>query len=133
MTTNLQIPETHRDLLEAPNTVVFTTVGKDGQPQSTAIWALLDDDGVVKTSITTDRQKYKNLARNPQATLFVIDPANPYRTLEVRANVELTPDPDKALLPKFAEKYNTPVEVLEQAGDERVVATLNPVRVIANG
>src|SRR5215212_9820247 len=106
MPTNNEVPDSHADLLDAPNTAVLTTVGADGQPQSTAVWFLVDDDGALKTSITTDRQKYKNLARHPKATLFVIDPANPYRTLEVRAEVELAPDPDKELLPKFAARYS---------------------------
>ena len=132
MTTKTDIPSTHTDLL-GPNTAVLTTVGADGLPQSTAVWFLLDDDGTVKTSILTSRQKYKNLARHPKATLFILDPANAYRTLEIRAEVELTPDPDKTLLPKFAERYNVPVEVLEQSGDDRVIATLTPVRVVANG
>ena len=131
MTTNT-IPAAHADLVDSPNTAVLTTVGADGQPQSTAVW-FLSDDGILKTSITTDRQKYKNLVRNPKATLFVIDPTNPFRTLEVRATVELTPDPDKSILPKFAARYNVPVEVLQQAGGERVVATLTPVRVVTNG
>jgi PPOX class probable F420-dependent enzyme len=132
MTTNTTIPASHTDLAEGPNTAVLTTVGADGQPQSTAVWVLFED-GILKTSITTDRQKYKNLVRNPNATLFVIDPTNPFRTLEVRATVELTLDPDKAMLPQFAARYNVPVEVLQQAGGERVVATLTPVRVVTNG
>lgn len=128
----IDIPASHADLLDAPNTAVLTTVAADGQPQATAVWFLVDD-GVLKTSITTDRQKYRNLARNPKATLFVLDPANPFRTLEIRATVELAPDPDKALLPKFAARYNTPVEMLDLPGTERVVATFTPVRVATNG
>ncbi len=131
MTTNT-IPATHADLVENPNTAVLTTVGADGQPQSTAVW-FLAEDGILKTSITTDRQKYKNLVRNPRATLFVIGPTSPFRTLEVRATVDLAPDPDKAMLPKFAARYNAPVEVLQQAGGDRVIATLNPARVNTNG
>jgi PPOX class probable F420-dependent enzyme len=135
MDTNIQldIPPTHADLLAGANTAVLTTVGPNGQPQSTAVWYLIDDDGALKASITTDRQKYKNLVRDPRATLFVLDPTNPYRTVEIRASVELAPDPDKALLPKFAAQYDVPVEVLAHAGDERVVATFAPVRVVTNG
>jgi PPOX class probable F420-dependent enzyme len=132
MAKELTIPDTHIDLLNAPNTAVLTTVGIDGQPQSTAVWYLIDD-GVLTTSITTDRQKYKNLVRNPKATLFVLDPTNPYRTIEIRGTVELTPDPDKTLLPKFAAHYNVPVEVLAQAGSDRVIATFTPVRINTNG
>ena len=97
------------------------------------MWYLVDEDGVLKTSITVERQKYKNLARHPKATLFILDPTNPFRTIEIRANVELTPDPDKSLLPVFAEKYGVPVEVLQEAGGDRVVATFDPVRINANG
>jgi PPOX class probable F420-dependent enzyme len=131
--TRLEIPESHAEFFAAPNTAVLTTVGKDGLPQSTAVWYLVDDDGVLRTSILTSRQKYKNLVRHPKASLFVLDPANPYHSVEVRAEVELTPDPDKTLLPKFAEHYGVPVEALEASGDDRVIATFKPVRVITNG
>ena len=50
------------DLIDEPRIAVLTTVGANGRPQSTAVWFLVDDDGVLKTSITTDRQKYRNLA-----------------------------------------------------------------------
>src|SRR3954453_6539861 len=133
MTTKIEIPGTHADLLDGPNTAVLTTVGADGQPQSTAVWFLVDDDGVLKTSILTSRQKYRNLSRHPKATLFVLDPANPYRSVEIRADIELEPDPEKALLPRFAARYNVPVELLEQAGDDRVIATFTPTRVVTNG
>jgi PPOX class probable F420-dependent enzyme len=134
MTTNntLEIPESHAEFFAAPNTAILTTVGSDGMPQSTAVWYLVDD-GVLKTSILTSRQKYKNLVGHPKASLFVLDPTNPYRSVEVRAELELAPDPDKSLLPKFAAHYNVPVEALEASGDDRVVATLVPRRVVTNG
>ena len=132
-TPSLEIPESHAEFFAAPSTAVLTTVGTDGLPQSTAVWYLVDDDGVLKTSILTSRQKYKNLARHPKASLFVLDPTNPYRSVEIRATVELAPDTDKSLLPKFAARYGVPVEVLEQSGDDRVIATFTPVRVVVNG
>lgn len=128
----IQIPESHAEFFAAPNTAVLTTVSKDGLPQSTAVWYLVDG-GILKTSILMSRQKYKNLARHPKASLFVLDPTNPYRSVEVRAEVELTPDPDKTLLPKFAEHYGVPVEALEASGGDRVIATFTPLRVVTNG
>src|SRR4051794_11938823 len=47
----LDLPPTHADLVTNPNTAVLTTVGPGGQPQSTAVWFLVDDDGVLKSSI----------------------------------------------------------------------------------
>ncbi len=133
MTERLEVPASHADLLDAALTAVLTTVGADGQPQSTAVWFLVDDDGVLKSSITTDRQKYRNLTANPKATLFIFDPANPFRTVEIRATTELVSDPDKALLPKFASRYNTPLEMLDAPGSERIVVAYNPLRVVTNG
>src|SRR3954470_16772555 len=118
-TPSLEIAASHAEFFAAPHTAVLTTVDKDGLPQSTAVWYLVDDDGVLKTSILTSRQKYRNLARHPKASLFVLDPANPYRSVEIRATVELAPDDEKVLLPKFASRYGVPVEVLEQSGDDR--------------
>jgi PPOX class probable F420-dependent enzyme len=87
------IPKSHRDLLEAPVPVTLATVGPSGHPQLTAVWVVLDGD-VIVTSLAGIRQKLKNLMARPLATVFVIDPANPYRTLEVRCDVTIEPDPN---------------------------------------
>jgi PPOX class probable F420-dependent enzyme len=125
------LPDSHSDLLSAPLTAAFTTIDGQGRPQSTAVWYLLDEDGLLKCSITSDRQKYKNLRGNPNCDLFIIDPENPYRTLEIRAQAELSADPDKSMLPKFAKAYGVDVAMLAAAGEDRYVVTLHPWRVLA--
>jgi PPOX class probable F420-dependent enzyme len=125
------IPESHRDLLHSPLTATFTTIDSKGRPQSTAVWYLLDDDGQLKGSITSDRQKYKNLSANPNCDLFIIDPQNPYRTLEIRAQAELQADPEKAMLPKFAKAYKVDEAMLAAAGEDRYAVILHPWRVLA--
>jgi PPOX class probable F420-dependent enzyme len=126
------ISPSHRDLLETPHTVALATVGTDGQPQVTAIWAMLDGDA-VRTSLWKGRQKYKNLLAHPQVTLFVIDPQNPYRTLEVRATAEITDDPDLEFLQRLLHLYGTDLEAFPGPTDQRVVITLNPTRIVENG
>jgi PPOX class probable F420-dependent enzyme len=126
------ISPSHRDLLETPHTVAFATVGADGQPQVTAIWAMLDGD-VVRTSLFKGRQKYRNLLAHPQVTLFVIDPENPYRTLEVRATAEITDDPDLEFLRRLLTLYGTDLESFRGPTEERVVITLVPTRIVENG
>jgi PPOX class probable F420-dependent enzyme len=126
------ISPSHRDLLETPHTVALATVGSDGQPQVTAIWAMLDGDA-VRTSLWKGRQKYKNLLAHPQVTLFVIDPQNPYRTLEVRATAEITDDPDLEFLQRLLHLYGTDLEAFPGPTDQRVVITLNPTRIVENG
>jgi len=126
------ISPSHRDLLENPNTVAFATVGADGQPQVTAIWAMLDGDA-VRTSLFKGRQKYKNLLAHPQVTLFVIDPENPYRTLEVRATAEITDDPGLEFLQRLLHRYGTDLERFKGQTQDRVVITLHPTRIVENG
>jgi PPOX class probable F420-dependent enzyme len=127
------IPDSHTDLLRSPLTATFTTIDSKGRPQSTAVWYLLDEDGQLKCSITSDRQKFKNLRGNPNCDLFIIDPTNHYRTLEVRSEAELTADPDKVMLPKFAKAYAVDEAMLAAAGDERYAVTLHPWRILAQG
>lgn len=129
----IDVPSTHSDLLERPVVATLTTVGANGQPQSTAVWFRGGADGTFEVSITTARQKYRNLSANPKTTLFVIDPDNPFHTLEVRATATLTPDPEKSLIRALAERYGSPVEPLLEIPGDRVIVTLTPSRIVANG
>jgi hypothetical protein len=58
-------------------------------------------------------------------------PASHADLLEAPNTVELVPDPHKELLPKFAARYNTPLEMLDAPHSERLAVT--PVRVVTNG
>jgi PPOX class probable F420-dependent enzyme len=127
-----KIPMTHRDLLEAPITVALATVGPTGHPQVTAIWAFVDGDTVV-TSLAGARQKLKNLRSRPQATVFVSDPANPYRTLEVRGDVVIEPDPELATLVKVLTAYGMDLASFTGPLEDRTTVTLHPTHVVAQG
>ncbi len=125
-------PESHRDLL-ASDVAVLATVGRDGYPQLTAVWFLLDEDGLVKLSLNTARQKVKNLRRRPEATLFFFDPVNPYRTLEIRARAEVEPDPDYAFADRLGAKYGADLRTMDRPGEERVAVSFVPVKVNTYG
>lgn len=127
-----EIPPSHRDLLESPVPVALATIGPTGHPQVTAIWAVLDGDTIV-TSLAGVRQKLKNLAARPQATIFIIDPANPYRTLEVRGDVTIEPDPELATLKRVLAAYGTDLASFPGPLEDRTTVTLYPTRVVTNG
>jgi PPOX class probable F420-dependent enzyme len=125
-----EIPATHRDLLDTNQAVILATKGADGFPQVSAVWFLVEDDGTVKLSLSTARQKTKNLLRHPEATLFFFDPANPYRTLEIRARAEVEPDLDYTFAERIGAKYGgADLRERDQPGDERVAVTFAPVKV----
>ena len=124
------IPDSHRRLLDAQN-AVLGTVGPDGRPQMSLIWFLADGD-VVRTSLTSARQKTKNLLRNPVADLLIPDLANPAVYLELRGDAELEPDPDYRFADRLAAKYGgMDLRALDRPGDTRYVVTIRPVRVNA--
>lgn len=122
-------PASHQDLLKA-DVAMLATIGHDGYPQVTALWFLFDDDGILKLSLNTTRQKVKNLQAHPECTLFILDTANPYRTLEIRAHAEITPDPDYTFAKKLGAKYGgADLRTNDRPGDTRVVVALQPVKV----
>jgi PPOX class probable F420-dependent enzyme len=123
------IPASHRDLIEKNQVAIVATVGPDGVPQVTASWFVAEEDGTVRMSLNTTRQKVKNLMRRPESTLFFIDPANPYRTLEIRARAEIEGDPDYVFADRVGAKYGgADVRTMDQPGETRVVVTFVPVK-----
>ena len=127
----IEFPESHRDLLQS-NVATLATVGASGFPQVSALWFLYDADGTIRLSLNTARQKVKNLQANPQCTLFIMDPASPRRTLEVRARAEIRPDPDYVFADMLGQKYGgANLRTRDKPGETRVTITLHPTRVVA--
>jgi hypothetical protein len=65
--------------------------------------------------------------------VFVFDPTNPFRTLEVRGDVVIEPDPELATLTKVLVAYGTDLESFEGPLDGRTTVTLHPTHVVAQG
>ncbi len=130
MSDQATIPEAFTDLLDAPF-ATLATVGADGRPQLSAV-GFLHDDGQLKVSLHASRQKTKNLTRNPAVNLFILDPRNPMRYLEVRGDAELEPDTDYALAGRFRAKYRG-VDLREMDGGDqrRSAVVIRPSRVVA--
>jgi PPOX class probable F420-dependent enzyme len=124
------IPETHRDLLDAP-VATLATVGRDGRPQLSAVWFLADGD-TVRVSLNTTRQKTKNLSANRAVNLFILDTANPARYLELRGDATIEPDGDYQFADRLGAKYGgVDLRTMDGPGESRVIVTINPVKVYA--
>jgi PPOX class probable F420-dependent enzyme len=129
--TTTEIPDSHRDLLGA-QVGVLGTIGVSGRPQLSAIWFLADGD-TVQLSLNTDRQKVKNLTADPKVSFLILDPGNPYRYIELRGDVEISPDDDYAFADKVGAKYGDNLRDRDKPGEARVVVTIKPTRVITWG
>ena len=121
------VPKTHHDLLNA-TVAILATIGQDGYPQVTALWFLFDEDDTIKLSLNITRQKVKNLLAHPECTFFVLDTANPSRTLEMRARAVIAPDQDNVFAKKMGAKYGGWIPH-DRAGESRVVVSLRPIKV----
>ena len=83
------VPPTHADLFDRPICGVFTTLGRDGRPQSSLVW-VDHDGGCARINTTLERQKGRDLMRDPRACLLVVDPDDTSRYVQLRGDVELT-------------------------------------------
>ena len=123
------LPESHRALLDAP-VGVLATIGPDGFPQVTALWFLYDEDeGAVRFSLTTSRQKTKNLQANPVIGVHIQDAANPVRYLEVRGDARIEPDDDYAFAQRLGAKYGgADLRAMDAGQGRRFVVTVEPCK-----
>jgi PPOX class probable F420-dependent enzyme len=130
--TTPEIPASHKGLLNA-QVGVLGTIGASGRPQLSGTWFLAEGD-TVKISLNTTRQKTKNLQANPKASFLIFDPENPYKYVELRGDVEISPDDDYEFAGKVGAKYGgADLRERDQPGDSRVVVTIKPARVVAWG
>jgi len=132
---SLEIPASHIDLLTSAITGVLTTIMSDGQPQSSLVWC--DYDGECACVNTTlERQKGRNMTRNPKVSLLIVDPENTSRYLEIRGEVELVLNGAVEQLDKVTRKYTEHPQYYgyiypcEQQGRERrVICRIHPKKI----
>jgi PPOX class probable F420-dependent enzyme len=88
---------------------VLTTIRANGRPQLSNILYNLFDDGMIRISVTVDRAKYRNLAREPWAALH-ISRKDFFAYVVLEGNVELTPVATRAddeVVQELVEYYRT--------------------------
>ena len=84
----------------------------------------------VRFSHTRNRQKYRNLENDPRVSFHVLDPDNPYRTLEVRGQVEsMAPDAEAAFYRSLQKRYGMSFPITD--ADVRVVVSVQPTGFVA--
>ncbi|MGE5140743.1 MAG: PPOX class F420-dependent oxidoreductase [Rudaea sp.] len=101
----LQVPESHRDLIDKPYNAALTTVMPDGQMQITPVWFNREGD-LFLVNTMKGFLKEKNMRANPRVTLLVYDPCNPLRNLEIRGTVaEMTENGALEHLDALTQRY----------------------------
>jgi PPOX class probable F420-dependent enzyme len=101
------VPASHLDLLTRPICGVLTTMGPDGQPESSLVWIDVDAEGLARVNTTLERRKGRNLATNAKVSLLVVDPANTGRFMQIRGDAELVTEGALEHLDAVTRKYTT--------------------------
>jgi PPOX class probable F420-dependent enzyme len=88
---------------------VLVTLRRDGRPQLSNIAYHLGNDGVIRISVTADRAKTKNLARDPRASLYVSrDDFWAYVVIDGTAELSaVAAAPDDAAVDELVELYRS--------------------------
>lgn len=109
----------------------IATLMPDGAPHLTETW--VDTDGKhILINTSQERQKERNVRRDPRVAVQVIDPANDHRIFSVRGRVaEVTRDGADALIDQLARKYiGQDRYPFRQPGEVRVTLKIVPEKIV---
>ncbi len=81
-----ELPDIYRQLLDTPVTAVLAVIGGDGRSSLTPVWFGYHGDRVL-LNFADHRKKTSWLRDNPQVTIMLMNPANAYHWLSIKATV----------------------------------------------
>ena len=117
-----------RELLEAPNYAVVSTVNADGSIHSTIVWAGAED-GAVAVNSAVGRLWPTNLQRDPHVSVLIFESGNPYHFVEIRGIAEVADGADEHIN-ALTKKYTGQNEYSwRQPGEERIKFVVRPERI----
>ena len=118
-------------LATGKNFAAFTTLMPDGQPQTQIMWVHADQDHLY-INTEPDRQKFRNVERDPRVTVTVLDSQNAYAYVEARGRVVATEQgaPAAAHIDELSQKYTG--QPYAAGTDHRVILTIDVDRVHKN-
>ena len=130
------IPQSHPDLFDLPAVWHVATIGPDGEPHVSPVWA--DYDGShIRFPHAEGRQKWRNLDVDDRISLSATDPKDNGRYLEVRGRVVFwESDADLRFLDGQARKYSGVDQYPRERiplGQVRVVAVIEPLHCTTMG
>lgn len=116
------------------NFAALSTISADGRPRNHVMWVDADDENVL-INTEVHRAKFKDLERDPRATITVINADNPYQYVEVRGrvvDVERGPDA-RAHIDALARRYTDADAYQGDIVSERAIVRIAPERIHKQG
>lgn len=125
------IPAEYHDLFEKSTFAHFGTVLPSGTPHVTPVWVDYDEaDERLLINTERDRQKERNVRREPGVGISMLDPDDPYRYLSVVGEVtDITTEGAREHIDALAQRY-TGADYGNPIETERVLLRIRPDRLI---
>jgi PPOX class probable F420-dependent enzyme len=116
---------------DAAEYVTFATIEASGQPQLSIVWVARDGDDLLVSTIE-GRRKYRNLRRDPRATVLLCPKDAPWIYIEVRGTATITAEGGRDLIESLSRKYTDDERYTYDDGTDhvRVVVRLTPTHVV---
>ena len=118
-----------RELLSQPNHATVSTLNEDGSIHAAVAWISLED-GVLAVNSAEGRHWPANLERNPEISILVYPPDNPYEYIAVDGTASGSRDDADDHVNRLAKLYIDQDEYpFRQPGEVRKKYTITPRRV----
>jgi len=116
-------------LAALPILIVVATRRADGSVQLNPVWFELKD-GYIWLNSNTRRTWPKNLQRDREATMLLVDPKTPERYAQIRGRlVSLIPDPRHEFIDRLADRYTGKAFRELEPDEHRVTLKIQPLSV----
>ena len=118
-----------RKLAALPILVVIATRRDGGAVQLNPVWFELKD-GFFWLNSNTRRTWPKNLQRDRELTMLLVDPTEPYRYAQIRGRlISLIPDPQHEFIDRLSRRYTGENFRELEPGEHRVTFKIQPIAV----
>ncbi len=129
-----ELTEKARAFLREKRFAVLATINKDGTPQLTTMWYLLENDGTIMMNTRVGRSKERNMRRDPRISVCFEEG---YRYLTISGRVEMIDDPQVSQRDIFrlSTRYHGEEIAKKQmetqfSKEQRVTLRLKPERIV---
>jgi PPOX class probable F420-dependent enzyme len=130
----VELSEKAQAYLQELRFAVLATINRDGTPQLTTMWYILEDDGTITMNTKVGRAKERNMRRDPRISICIEDG---YDFLTINGTVEMIDDQKIAHhdIYRLSARYHGEAKARRQMEEQfsketRVSLRLKPERVI---
>jgi PPOX class probable F420-dependent enzyme len=129
-----ELTEKARAFLREKRFAVLATLNKDGSPQLTTMWYLLENDGTILMNTRAGRLKERNMRRDPRVSVCFEEG---YRYVTIKGRVEMIDDPhiSQRDIYRLSARYHGEEKAKKQmetqfSKEQRVTLRLRPERIV---